>query len=118
MIYKNIYISILSLISGCVAGVGQWGLGLLTLITLAPVCTNMIQTLVHTCRGLGCSNFIETYVKRQSNTLPFKLSLHNAHKTPFQHYCLLYLCNNTPYRQYIIFTGFIIITLQVTYSYW
>ena len=33
----------------------------------------MIQTLVHTCRGLGCSIFIETYVKRQSNPLPFKV---------------------------------------------
>ena len=29
-----------------------------TLITLAPVCANMIQTLVHTCRGLGCSLFL------------------------------------------------------------
>ena len=44
-----------------------------TLITPAPVCANMIQTLVHTCRGLGCSIFIETYVKRQSNPLPFKV---------------------------------------------
>ena len=45
----------------------------LTLITPAPVCANMIQTLVHTCRGLGCSIFIETNVKRQSNPLPFKV---------------------------------------------
>ena len=42
-----------------------------TLITPAPVWANMIQTLVHTCRGLGCSIFIETNVKRQSNPLPF-----------------------------------------------
>ena len=41
-----------------------------TLITPAPVCANMIQKLVHTCRGMGCSNFIETNVKRQSNPLP------------------------------------------------
>ena len=32
----------------------------------------MIQTLVHTWRGWGCSIFIETNVKRQSNPLPFK----------------------------------------------
>ena len=44
-----------------------------TLITPAPVWANMIQTLVHTCRGLGCSIFIETNVKRQSNPLPFKV---------------------------------------------
>ena len=43
------------------------------LITPAPVCANMIQTLGHTCRGLGCSIFIETDVKRQWNTLPFKV---------------------------------------------
>ena len=46
---------------------------ILTLITPAPVRANMIQTLVHSCRGLGCSIFIETNVKRQSNPLPFKV---------------------------------------------
>ena len=46
---------------------------LLTIITPAPVRANMIQTLVHSCRGLGCSIFIETNVKRQSNPLPFKV---------------------------------------------
>ena len=45
----------------------------LTLITLAPLCANMIQTLVHTCRCLGCSIFIEINVKRQSNPSPFKV---------------------------------------------
>ena len=32
----------------------------------------MIQTLVHTWRGWGCSTFKETSIKRQSNPLPFK----------------------------------------------
>ena len=44
-----------------------------TLINPAPVCANMIQTLVHTWRGWGCSIFIETNVKRQSNPLPLKV---------------------------------------------
>ena len=43
-----------------------------TLITPAPVCANMIQTLVHTCRGLGCCFFIEINVKRQSIPSPLK----------------------------------------------
>ena len=33
----------------------------------------MIQTLVHTCRGLGCYIFIEINVKRKSNPLPLKV---------------------------------------------
>ena len=37
------------------------------------MCANMIQTLVHTCRGLGCSIFIEINVKRQSNPSPLKV---------------------------------------------
>ena len=45
----------------------------LTLITPAPVCANMIQILVHTYRGLGCSIFVEINVKRQSNPLPLKV---------------------------------------------
>ena len=44
-----------------------------TLITPAPVYANMIQTLVHTCRGLGWSIFIEINVKRQSNPSPLKV---------------------------------------------
>ena len=40
---------------------------------LAPVCANMIQILVHTCRGLGCSIFIEINVKRRSNPSPLKV---------------------------------------------
>ena len=44
-----------------------------TLITPAPFCANMIQTLVHTCRGLGCSIFIKINVKRQSNPSPLKV---------------------------------------------
>ena len=46
---------------------------ILTLITPAPVCANMIQILVHTYRGLGCSIFVEINVKRQSNPSPFKV---------------------------------------------
>ena len=45
----------------------------LTLITPAPVCANIIQKLVHPCRGLGCSIFIEINVKSQSNPSPFKV---------------------------------------------
>ena len=44
-----------------------------TLINPAPVCAYMIQTLVHTWRGWGCSIFIETNVKRQSNPWPLKV---------------------------------------------
>ena len=44
-----------------------------TLITPAPVCANMIQTLVHTCRGPGCSIIIEINVKKQSNPSPLKV---------------------------------------------
>ena len=33
----------------------------------------MIQILVHTCRGLGCSIFVEINVKRQSNPSPLKV---------------------------------------------
>ena len=44
-----------------------------TLITPAPVCANMIQILVHTYRGLGCSIFVEINVKRQSNPSPFNV---------------------------------------------
>ena len=33
----------------------------------------MIQTLVHTCRGLRCYNLIEINVKRQSNPSPLKV---------------------------------------------
>ena len=44
-----------------------------TLITPAPVCANMIQIFVHTCRGLGCSIFVEINVKRQSNPSPLKV---------------------------------------------
>ena len=44
-----------------------------TLITPAPVCANMIQILVHTCRDLGCSIFIKTNVKRRSNPSPLKV---------------------------------------------
>ena len=43
-----------------------------TLINPAPVYAYMIQTLVQTWRGWGCSIFIETNVARQSNPLPFK----------------------------------------------
>ena len=42
-------------------------------LTPAPVCANMIQTLMHTCRGQGCFIFIETNVKRQSNPLLLKV---------------------------------------------
>ena len=45
----------------------------ISLPSFYPVCANMIQTSVHTCRGLGCSIFIETIVKRQSNQSPLKV---------------------------------------------
>ena len=44
-----------------------------SLINPSHVCAYMIQTLVHTWRGWGCSIFIETNVKRQSNPLPLKV---------------------------------------------
>ena len=57
----------------------------LTLITPAPVCANMIHSLVHTCRGLGFSIFIEMNVKRQSNPWAlkvFKIQHCSAHIQP------------------------------------
>ena len=72
----------------------------ISLPSFYPVCANMIQTLVHTCRGLGCSIFIETIVKRQSNQSPlkvFNIQHYSAHFQPsiiilkyhFKSVCLL-----------------------------
>ena len=54
-------------------------------ITPAPVCANMIQILVHTYRGLGCSIFVEMNAKRQSNPSPlivFNILHCSAHIQP------------------------------------
>ena len=83
-----------------------------TLITPAPVCENMIQTLVHTCRVLGCCIFIEINVNRQSNPLTLKefniqhcsahiqprtsvLKYHFKKYVPFRHNSRRKLCVNT-----------------------
>ena len=69
----------------CIRTVTMSGYFLLTLITLAPVYANMIQILLHTYRGLGCSIFVEINVKKQSNPSPFKVFniLHcSAHMQP------------------------------------
>ena len=62
-----------------------WKYNFFTLITLATVCANMIQILVHTCRGLGCSIFVEINVKRQSNPSPLEYSALNTARHIFSH---------------------------------
>ena len=63
-----------------------------TLINPAPVYAYMIQTLVQTWRGWGCSIFIETNVARQSNPLPFKVlsiqqcTLHSTYRAKHNYF--------------------------------
>ena len=53
-----------------------------TLINPAPVCAHMIQILVQTWRGRGCSIFIETNVNKTVKPLAFQSVQHSSvHRT-------------------------------------